>query len=313
MIYTVTLNPAFDKTVTIPDFSADRVNRIQTMREDIGGKGINVSKGIAALGGESTAVTLLAGYAGKRMTSLLAREAHITVKEFWLSQGETRTNLKIVDPVRHSNTDINEPGPAVDLETLEQIEAFLASTVKRGDIVVFSGSLPKGTPATLYRDWGRKCREKGARVFLDADRDALAYGLECKPFLVKPNQAELSALLKRNITTRQELLEAGRGLCERYADNVVISMGGDGALFLNRTEQFRISAPKAEVISTVGAGDSMVAALAYGAGAGLSWREQAKLAVACGSASVTCSGSQPPAPETVRAFLEKIHIETLSV
>lgn len=313
MIYTVTLNPAFDKTVTIPDFSANQVNRIQTMREDIGGKGINVSKCVAALGGESTAITILAGYSGKRMLSLLTREKHIIAKEFWLSQGETRTNLKVIDPVGHTNTDINEPGPVVDGETLRLMEAFLLSSVQAGDSIVLSGSLPKGVPPTLYRDLGAKCREKGARVFLDADREALAYGLECKPFLVKPNQAELSTLLKRPITTQRELLEAGDALREQYRTNVVISMGGDGALFLNGDEPLYISAPKVNVVSTVGAGDSMVAALAYGADMGLSWREQAKLAVACGTASVTNSGSQPPAPETVHALLKQVHIQACSV
>lgn len=312
MIYTVTLNPAWDKTATIPDFSFGQVNRIQAVREDIGGKGINVSKCISALGGESTAIVLLAGYSGKRMSSLLAQEPHIISKEFWASQGETRTNIKIVDPIHHCNTDINEPGPMIDAETLKCMEDFLTSSAKHGDIVVLSGSLPKGTAPTLYRDWGTKCREKGVHVFLDADGDVLAYGLECKPFLIKPNQAELSTLMKRPITTRQELLDAGHALHEKYRTHVVISMGSDGALFLDNDDLFYISAPKANVVSTVGAGDSMVAAFAYGTSMGLSWREQAKLAIACGSASVTNSGSQPPDWKTVHAFLQQIHIQALS-
>lgn len=311
MIYTVTLNPALDKTVTVPSLTVGQVNRIRSIREDVGGKGINVSKCISVLGGESTALALLAGQTGKKVLAFLEQADHIIPMEAWVPQGETRTNLKIIDPELRCNTDINEPGPAVSGDVLDAIAQQLLSAVKFGDIVVFSGSLPAGAPATLYRDWGIRCRERGVRVILDADRDPLKYGLECHPFLIKPNRDELSALLGLPLATMAELIDAGRLLVQQYAECAVISLGGDGALFFSQTDPFCISAPKVEVKSTVGAGDSMVAALAYGASTGLPWQEQAKLAVACGCAAVTCSGSQSPDHECIQALLQQIRIATI--
>ena len=148
MIITVTLNPALDKTVEIPDFSIDAVGRITKMRTDPGGKGLNVSKVIAKLGGASTAVGLLGGATGRRIAD--AMDALGIACKFTFVEGETRTNLKVIDPVRHTNTDLNEPGLTVTQETLDGMLAALTQSIRSGDIVVLSGSLPKGAPADTY-------------------------------------------------------------------------------------------------------------------------------------------------------------------
>lgn len=148
MIYTVTLNPALDKTVEIPSLTVDSVNRITAMRTDPGGKGINVSKVIRKLGRESTATGILGGNTGRAICAAL--EAMKIKTAFRFVEGETRTNLKVIDPVNHTNTDLNEPGITVSEEILNGLLAELLSKLRKGDIVVLSGSLPKGSPVNTY-------------------------------------------------------------------------------------------------------------------------------------------------------------------
>lgn len=311
MIYTVTANPALDKTVEIPNFTPGGVNRVKALRTDAGGKGINVSKCIAALGGESTSLALLAGEVGKGIFAFLERQPLITPLAVWVP-GETRTNLKIIDPARNANTDINESGPTVCERDLNGLSELLRSRIAPGDAVVFAGSLPAGAPASLYRDWALLCRQHGAAVFLDADGEALRLGIKAKPDLVKPNREELSALTGKPLRDETELLNAARSVASGGVGRVVVSMGGEGALFLAGGKALRASALKVPVRSTVGAGDSMVAALAYGAQQGFSWERQARLAVAFSAASVMCSGTQAPSPETVKELLEQVKVTEVS-
>lgn len=151
MIYTVTLNPALDKTVEIQDFAVDSVNRVTAMRTDPGGKGINVSKVIQKLEGKSIAAGILGGSTGKAILAALEEMELETC--FHFVEGETRTNLKVVDPKRHTNTDINEQGITVTEEVLENLLKGLLGKLNKGDIVVLSGSLPKGAPKDTYGTW----------------------------------------------------------------------------------------------------------------------------------------------------------------
>ena len=304
MIITVTLNPALDKTVEIPDFSLDAVNRITAMRIDPGGKGLNVSKVIAKLGGTSTAVGVLGGTTGRRIAD--AMDALGIACQFTFVEGETRTNLKVIDPARHTNTDLNEPGLTVDQETLDHMRDALVAAIRPGDIVVLSGSLPKGAPADTYGSWTAACRTAGARVFLDADGEPLAHGLAAKPYLAKPNNHELSRLTGRALETADDLLAAARTLIADGVERVVVSMGGDGALFVSADGAYRAEGLRVPVGSTVGAGDSMVAALAYAAEQGMADADTVRLAVATSAANVMCSGSQAAERSAVDELLPHV-------
>lgn len=304
MIITVTLNPALDKTVEIPDFSLDAVNRITAMRTDPGGKGLNVSKVIAKLGGASTAVGVLGGTTGRRIAD--AMDALGIACQFTFVEGETRTNLKVIDPARHTNTDLNEPGLTVDQETLDHMRDALVAAIRPGDIVVLSGSLPKGAPADTYGSWTAACRTAGARVFLDADGEPLAHGLAAKPYLAKPNNHELSRLTGRALETADDLLAAARTLIADGVERVVVSMGGDGALFVSADGAYRAEGLRVPVGSTVGAGDSMVAALAYAAEQGMADADTVRLAVATSAANVMCSGSQAAERSAVDELLPHV-------
>lgn len=309
MIYTVTLNPALDKTVEIPGMALDTVNRITEMRTDPGGKGINVSKVIAKLGGESCAVGILGGGSGKMLEKLLEGEPFAT--RFRFVEGQTRTNLKIIDREGHTNTDINEPGLTVTAAELDALLRELLAELRPGDIVVLAGSLPKGAPQDIYRSWTAACKKAGARVFLDADGALLAEGIKAAPHLIKPNDGELSRLAGKKLETLEELTAEGRKLLERGIERVVISLGGRGALYLRKGSTIYAEGLRVSVGSTVGAGDSVVAALAYAEAQGLSEEEAVRLSTAAGAANVMCSGTQAAERSAVEALLPKVRFSHL--
>lgn len=309
MIYTVTLNPALDKTVEIPGMALDTVNRITEMRTDPGGKGINVSKVIAKLGGESCAAGILGGESGRTLEKLLEGEPFAT--RFRFVEGQTRTNLKIIDREGHTNTDINEPGLTVTAAELDALLRELLAELRPGDIVVLAGSLPKGAPQDTYRSWTAACKKAGARVFLDADGALLAEGIKAAPYLIKPNDDELSRLAGKKLETLEELTAEGRKLLERGIERVVISLGGRGALYLRKGSTIYAEGLRVTVGSTVGAGDSVVAALAYAEAQGLSEEEAVRLSTAAGAANVMCSGTQAAEREAVEALLPKVRFSRL--
>ena len=305
MIYTVTLNPALDKTVEIPSLTVDSVNRITAMRTDPGGKGINVSKVIKKLGGQSIAAGILGGATGRTICSAL--EAMEIKTGFRFVEGETRTNLKVIDPVNHTNTDLNESGITVSGEILNGLLQELLREVNQGDIVVLSGSLPKGSPKDTYAVWVKACKKAGAKVILDADGELLEEGLKASPYLIKPNNHELSALLGEKLETPKELEKAARGLMEQYAiEKIVVSMGGAGALYITQKETLYSEVLKVPVKRTVGAGDSVVAALAVSEESQKSLEETVRLSTACGAANVMCSGTQAAEYEAIAELLPKV-------
>lgn len=305
MIYTVTLNPALDKTVQISEMTIDRVNRISSMRTDPGGKGINVSKVIQKLGGNSIATGILGGSTGEKIQTALHA---IDIKsDFLFSDGETRTNLKIVDPVLHTNTDVNEPGLTVSEELLEELLQKLCKKLTAEDIVILSGSLPKGAPKDTYKVWGNACRKAGAKVILDADGDLLASGLEASPYMIKPNNHEISRLFGKTLDSPQELCDAAQTLMKQYSiEKTVVSMGSAGALYVTKDQTLYAEGLKVPVGSTVGAGDSVVAALAFAEERGLSLEETVRLSTATGAANVMSSGTQAAEYSLIQSLIPQV-------
>lgn len=309
MVYTVTLNPAIDKTVVIENFAPGCVNRITSIREDAGGKGVNVSKCLKKLGAETVAVMILAGVTGKRLESML-KEMKIPMLRI-PAEGENRSNLKIIDPVNHTNTDINEPGPKIDENLLEELKEKLGKSVSKGDIVVLSGSLPKGTDKSLYARWVKYFHYRGVSVYLDADGEAMAKGIAAVPALIKPNNDELAALLGKEKLTMEEMVAEGQRLLDTGIEEVVVSLGSDGILFISKEGCYQADALNVPVKSTVGAGDSVVAAMAYGKQKKLSLEEKIRLAVAMGAASVMQDGSQPPEAALVWELAKHVQLKKL--
>lgn len=305
MIYTVTLNPALDKTVEIPSLTVDGVNRITTMRTDPGGKGINVSKVIQKLGGKSMAAGILGGDTGRAIQSSL--EAMELNTWFQFVEGETRTNMKIIDPVNHTNTDINEPGVTVSEKILDSLLKELLKKVFQGDIAVISGSMPKGSPKETYYLWTKAFREKGVKVILDADGELLKAGLKASPYLIKPNDHELSQLVGRTLKTPEELKQVAMDLMEEYGiEKVVVSMGSAGALYVTKEKTLYAEGLKVPVGSTVGAGDSVVGALAVAEESGMNLEDTVCLSTATGAANVMCSGTQAAEYSVIQELISKV-------
>lgn len=309
MIITITFNPALDKTVEIDNFNLDKVNRISSIRLDAGGKGINVSKVIKVLGGESKAVGILAGRTGDYIKRYLDSEK--IENDFIFIEGETRTNIKIIDKFNHTNTDVNECGPKVSEEELQKLWNKLSGNLTSEDIVIFSGSIPGNLSKGTYGEWISKIKEKGAKTILDADGEVLKIGINSAPYLIKPNIHEIESMFEKKVRSIEEVVVFSKSIIESGVETVAVSLGKVGAIFVNKEYSIYAHGIETEVKSTVGAGDSMVAALAYSIDKGYSFEKAAKLAVATGTANVMTSGTEPGKLETIIMLEKQVKLEYL--
>ena len=199
----------------------------------------------------------------------------------------------------------------MNAETLEALLARVERRVGSGDVVVLAGKAPPTAPDTLFADWCRRLRKKGADVYMDADGALLRHGLDAQPALIKPNLAELSGVAGRPLQTVNDAAQAARALLDRGVGCVVVTLGADGALFCWPDCTLRAECPPVPVGSTVGAGDSVVAALAYARQHGLSREDTARLAMAAGTANVMCSGTQAAPYSDVAQLLPQIRLAPL--
>lgn len=309
MIITVTCNPALDRSLTVPRFTADAVNRASGSRLDPGGKGVNVCKVLSALKAESIATGFLGGSAGNAIAGAL--DALGIRHDFVRVAGETRTNLKIYDPERLTYTDINEAGDPVSADDIAKLEEKLLSIAKPGDLVLFAGSAPNGLPEDATANWATLLKERGVLVAADQDGGQLKAMLAAKPFLIKPNDAELKELLSLPDIELQTLVKAARGLVRDGIAHVAISLGARGALFADGQGVLYAEGLRVDAVSTVGAGDALTAALLYAVEQMLSREDAAKLAVATATAKVTCPGSSPPSMEAIHRYHDLVIVSTL--
>jgi 1-phosphofructokinase len=309
MIATVTLNPAVDKTITVPRFAVGKTNRGRVERVDPGGKGVNVAQALKHLGCPAVASGFLAGNHGRDIAEALAAEGVPT--DFIHLPGETRVNLKIIDPVAGAETEINEPGFEVGAEHLARMARKVEELAGRCAVVVFSGSLPPGAPQDTYAALIRVAKSRGARTVLDADAGALRSGMTACPDLIKPNRAEAEEALQASIDGERGLAQAARRLLALGPGAVVISLGAEGSLFASPAGLLRARTPAVKTGSTVGAGDAMVAALAYALLRRLPPGEALRLAAAAGAATATMRGSAVADFQLIRDFLPRVVIEEL--
>lgn len=314
MIYTLTMNPALDKTIIVNNFQVDSVNRVSQVRIDPGGKGINVSNMVKQLGGNSEAIVASGGATGNQLLELLEQK-DIPYMAFDIG-GDTRINTKVVDPEYKTFTDINEAGPLVAKEKINEIKEYLKQTLKAGDLLVLAGSLPKGVGASFYKDLVKIGNEVQAKVIVDADGANLEESLLEGPFMIKPNEHELEMYFNEPLETEEKLLEAAKKIVDKGISCVVISLGEKGSLAVTKDGAAKIVALKLEVKSTVGAGDSMVAGIAYYLDNILEDKTQTitiseliiavKLGVASSSASIEQEGTQMGSKNRVDELLEQV-------
>ncbi|HEX4084839.1 MAG TPA: 1-phosphofructokinase [Chthoniobacteraceae bacterium] len=254
-VATLTLNPAIDRTVTIPRFAAGAVNRVETSHDRAGGKGVNVAAALAREGFH-TAATGFLGSDNAAIFEALFEEQKIE-DHFIRCPGLTRVGIKIVDPAHKTTTDINFPGLTPSPEELARLRQAISAI--QCQWWVLAGSLPPGVPASIYRGVIASLKSRGARVALDASGQALREGIEAAPHLVKPNVHELRALLGRPLEDTGAIVGAARELIALGIETVVVSMGAEGALFVTADAAILARPPSVEIGSTAGAGDAMVA------------------------------------------------------
>ena len=303
-IATITLNPAIDQTVSVPNFRAGEVNRVDSTRTDPGGKGVNVASILADYGLPVTATGFLGADNDLIFRHLFEQKG--IEDRFVRIAGRTRTGIKVVDPLRQRTTDINFPGEAPSSANLEQFIAVLDGLVTECDWFVFSGSLPAGVPVSLYRDLLQ--RVSGKHVALDTSGEAFRQAISAAPSVIKPNVEELSQYLGQQLTTQGEVLDAARGLLRLGVQTVVVSMGEQGALFVEEDDAVQATPPAVMVQSTVGAGDAMVAGMVAGKLRGLSLAECARLATAFAVDAISHVGSGLTSREVIETMLPQVTV-----
>ena len=280
MIYTITLNPSLDYIVDVEDFQTGKTNRTASEKILPGGKGLNVSMVLDHLGIESTALGFLAGFTGEEIARRITGE-NVCLDFIKLSRGISRINLKLrtID-----GTEINGVGPEIAEKDISLLLSKLDS-IKKGDVLVLAGSVPPSVPEGIYRQIMVRVKGSGAKVVVDTTGEKLLSVLPERPFLVKPNNHELGEIFGVKLETRREVLPWALKLKEMGAENVIVSMAGEGAVMVSDDgDIFEAPTPEGKLINAVGAGDSMVAG--FLAGSLLGNAEQAfRMAVAAGSAS----------------------------
>lgn len=281
MIYTVTFNPALDYAVGVGELRIGKTNRADYEQLLPGGKGINVSLILSALGIENTALGFIAGFTGneikRRFEELGGNSGFIE-----LNNGISRINVKIKSD---TETEINAPGPVISADALGRLMQILDG-MKDGDFLVLAGSIPASLPDSVYSDILHRLSGKRITVAVDATKDLLMNVLRYKPFLIKPNNHELGEIFGVTLKTRAEVIPYAKKLRGQGARNVLVSMAGEGAVLAAEDgEIYESCAPKGTVRNSVGAGDSMVAGFIAGWIKSGNYREALKTGLAAGSAS----------------------------
>lgn len=308
MVITVTLNPAMDKTLTIDNFNLGTVNRVSNLRYDIGGKGINVSKVLKNFGVESKCTGFLGGLWKNSFDEELKRRG---IDNNFLNVSEnTRTNTKVVDNINKVYTDINEAGPNITYGELNEFIEKFKEICNNDDIVVLSGGVSTSIPKDIYRRLIGIAKEKGAYVILDADGELLSEGIKGNPHVIKPNNHEFEILLNRKLENEEDIIEAAKQMVKNGIEKVLISLGEKGALFVTKDGIYHGEGLKVPVKSTVGAGDSMVAALVYSMVNSYNDENTLKFAIASGGATVSLEGTEACTLEQVKELVSRVNIET---
>jgi 1-phosphofructokinase family hexose kinase len=311
MIYTVTLNPAVDRELTISEFTFDTVLRASEARVDCGGKGFNVSRMLASLGAESVALGFAGGKAGELLAEMLS-ELGVDTAFTWI-EGETRTNVSIVTGQHDRYLKVNESGPPVSEADQVELLQMVQQMIQPGDWWVLAGSLPPGVPHSIYAQLVRLIQSGGGQVILDTSGAALVEGCGERPFLIKPNDSEASHMTGLAISNPEEAALAAQNLHAFGPQNVVISLGKAGAIFSDSQAVWLASSPAVQERNPIGAGDSMVGGLVYGLSQGMPVAEALRWGIACGAATASLAGTAVGSPALVHTLLEQVKIKELTV
>jgi 1-phosphofructokinase family hexose kinase len=307
MIITVTPNPALDRTLTVPEIVFDDMVRASDSRLDLDGKGVNVSKALRSLG----TATMMLGFAGGMAGEMLERglDALGYATSFTHVAGETRTNTIIIDVAANRYVKANEPGPTLRPEELAAFFAQARTRLTAGDTWILSGSLPPGAPADFYAQLVELIQAHGARALLDTSGEPLRLGCAARPYLIKPNADEAQALVGAPIDGDAAARRAATFFLDQGVELVALSLGAEGLLLATRGQSARARPPLVRALNPVGAGDALLAGIAWALERRLTLAELARWGVASGTAAAMRAGTDSAPRDEVVALYAQLQVD----
>jgi 6-phosphofructokinase 2 len=309
MIATVTLNPSLDKTATVEELVVDEANRWTSLRRDPGGKGINVSRVIHELGGETIAYGFIGGFDGEALKHLLRQQG--VPFDFTPIKGEIRSNFIITDLKTRRQTRIDAPGPHISRDELRKFIDKITRIKTKPDFLILAGSVPPGVPADIYRQLIETAKESGIKTVLDSDNKWLKEGIKAKPNVIKPNVHEAEELLEIQLRDEAAIIDVVKALVSKGIEVATISRGKDGLIVATKEKVLKVTSPQVEVRSTVGAGDSAIAGLVLKLSQGQGIEEASQWAAAAGTAATLTPGTELCRREDVERLLPQVKVERL--
>lgn len=312
MIYTVTLNPAVDRELTVPKLALDEVLRASAVRTDPGGKGFNVSRMVKSLGGESVALGFVAGATGQWLQTELTAAGIAT--DFIEVAGLTRTNLSVRSAESPTTFKVNEPGPTISAEA----QAALLDQVRRlcqpDDWWVLAGSLPPGAALDLYAQMIGAIQTNGGRVLLDTSGDGLVSAVAARPFLVKPNQEEALALTLTGVDaiSAEIALSVAQQIQALGPQRVLLSLGAEGALLWDGERAWFAQSPAVDAQNPIGAGDALLGGVVWSLSQNQALSEALRWGVACGAAAAEQAGTGVGSRPRVAQLADRVTFRPLT-
>lgn len=306
MITTICLNPCFDRTVEVDSLQLNRVNRIRTARDDMGGKGINVAVVAKRLGLDVQCLGLMGGEGSVELSEMMDRE---NLRHHFLSvPGRVRTNMKIYSRDGQGVTELNEPGAAVNEVIMDAFFTLAREDTADSDIVVLTGSLPPGCPEGTYRDLMNAL--DGKRCILDTEGKELELAAKgARPFLIKPNLREMETTLGIELRTMRAIRDAALLFIRFGVEHAVVSMGEMGAMYVSEKKTLFSPALRVEAKSTVGAGDAMIGGMLMGYEKEKDMAKAFRYGIAAGAASVMTAGTQLIRLSDFEKLLDQVKIQ----
>ncbi len=308
-IITLTLNPAIDVHCAVDSFRAEHENFAAVTKREAGGKGVNISRALTVNGIENDAIIVLGNDNGEDFCRELLSVGMIFTS-IWVN-GRIRENIT-VHTANSTETRLSFEGFSGDKSLLDRIEEAICERVTTGDIVTFTGSVPSGIDMKDVITFLKELSKKGILLVIDSRSFSKEELVECKPWLIKPNEEEISKYFCRDIKSFEEVLDGAKELCRDGIQNVMITLGEKGALLVCAEGNFVVTPPHVTAISTIGAGDSTIAGFIASAKAGSNSLEMLKNAVAYGTAACMTEGTQPPNPQDVKDIYDKCVFHTFS-
>jgi 1-phosphofructokinase family hexose kinase len=309
-IFTITLNPGIDRELTVPAILFDNVLRSTSIKIDFGGKGLNVSRMLKELGTPSTALGFIGGKSGEFLQEGLESLGILT--DFVWTEGESRTNFSLISEQANHHIKVNEPGPTITTEEQNKLYEKISDRCQPGDWWIISGSLPPGVPADYYSKLITTIQSHQGKAILDTSGNALAEGCRALPYLVKPNQFELSDLTNLPVKSNQQVLLAAEKVRVMGPSIVIVSLGKVGALLTTKKDSFLVNSPTIKERNPIGAGDSLTAGLVWAFSQGISMEESLRWGVACGAATTSLDGTAVGTFELVKELFPMTEVKKLT-